>query len=200
MIAILGAFLPEVEPLLGVVPKGVVCHAVGVGLVQAAMGTVKLLERDRPDLVLLVGTAGAFPKARARMHGVYAAARVVLAEPSHAQFPEPMPRALELPVQLAGLPVASVATTLGITTSDSAAEELATRIGCDLEHLELFAVAAACAAAKIPCACVLGVANIVGSDGRTQWASNHRHVSALVAHAVGMALREDPRLPPESNW
>ena len=188
MIAILGAFWPEIEPLLAIAPKGVTCRAVGVGLVEAALGTARFIERERPEFVIFVGTAGAFTRAGVAIGEVYAVNRVVLAEPPAAQFPEPMPRELSLRVQLSGLPLASVATTLGITSSDGAAEELALRLGCDLEHLELFAVASACATANVPCACVLGVTNLVGSDGRAQWASNHRHVSARVADAVRLAL------------
>ena len=70
-----------------------------------------------------------------------------------------------------------VATTLGVTTDDALAEALARGARCEVEHLEAFAVAAACAAASVPFAAVLGVANMVGSQGREQWRKNHRAAS-----------------------
>jgi len=47
-------------------------------------------------------------------------------------------------------------------------------------------VASACAALNVPFAAALGVANVVGSQGRAQWKSGHvvagEKVSRLVSH------------------
>ncbi len=83
-----------------------------------------------------------------------------------------------------------VATTLGITTSDGLAERIAAHSAARFANLEAFAVVEACAAAQVPCAVVLGVTNVVGSQGRGQWLANHVAIAERVARAVEETLAD----------
>jgi nucleoside phosphorylase len=68
---------------------------------------------------------------------------------------------------------ADVATTLAITTDDALANSIAASLRCEVEHLEAFAVAAACLRASVPFAVALGIANRVGSTARDEWRRHH---------------------------
>jgi nucleoside phosphorylase len=109
-----------------------------------------------------------------------------------AAFPEPMSArvdphpAMTAALASAGGSLVDVATTLGVTTDEGLATLLAQRGA--VEHLEAFAVAMACAAKSVPFAAVLGVANVVGSQGRSQWKENHafagRAAAAFIARWI----------------
>ena len=49
------------------------------------------------------------------------------------------------------------------------AATLAESVGADVEHLEAFGVATACAREHIAFGVVLGIANIVGANAREEW-------------------------------
>ena len=112
-----------------------------------------------------------------------------------AAFPEPMSAevgthpAMSAAIAASGGRVADVGTTLAVTTSDALAARLGRVSGALVEHLEAFAVTTACAARGVPFACVLGVANAVGSLGREQWRSHH----AVAAQAAGSFVRAGSR-------
>jgi nucleoside phosphorylase len=91
-----------------------------------------------------------------------------------------------------GARAVTIATTLSITTDDVLAAHLATR--GEVEHLEAFGVARACHAGGIPCAIVLGIANIVGARGREEWQANHVEASARAGEVAACGLA---RWPPE---
>jgi nucleoside phosphorylase len=76
-----------------------------------------------------------------------------------------------------GLCRVRAATTLGVTVDDGAASRMGHE-GFDAEHLEVFAVASACRAARVPFAAVLGVSNRVGSRARDEWREHHHAASA----------------------
>jgi len=175
--------------------------AVGVGLVESAVGTARALAEHRPDVAVLVGTCGAFAGASLASGSVVVGARVRLVDASalagDAEIPAPMPvdepldRVLHDAFAGAGAKSVQIANTVGITVSDVLASKLAAR--SDVEHLEAFAFARACAAARVPCAVVLAVANAVGSRGRAEWLASHVNASAsagaLVYDALGAVLR-----------
>jgi nucleoside phosphorylase len=97
----------------------------------------------------------------------------------------------------AGARAADVATTLAITVNDDAAGFIARESATEVEHLEAFAVAIACAAAGVAFAAVLGVANVVGARAREQWQANHHRAAARAASVVLQWLRDGaPRLTP----
>jgi nucleoside phosphorylase len=141
---------------------------------------------------VLVGTCGAYEGSGLRIGDVVAAKTVCLADggvaEGRAAFPEIMRQRLDLSPDMrasltaAGAREARVATTLGVTTDDACAHRLA-ECG-EAEHLEAFAVASACAAAGVPLAIVLGVANTVGASGRAEWRANHARAGLAATEQV----------------
>jgi hypothetical protein len=82
-----------------------------------------------------------------------------------------------------------VATTLAITTDDVLASRVADAYGCEVEHLEAFAVASACARERVPMAAVLAVANRVGSRARDEWRRHHGAAGKAATDWVAAWLR-----------
>jgi nucleoside phosphorylase len=199
-ILLVAAFHPELaalRPLLGDKLRGrigsfeVAAKAIGIGLAAAAVGTTSRLETLRPRAVVLLGTCGVYPNASLggvgsrtwTLQDVAVARKIKLVEPAveekRAQYPEPMSVVSEadgvMGRAIAGnrARIVDVATTLAITTDDTLASSLAPSTGCQVEHMEAFAVAAACASFGVPFAAALGVANVVGSSAREQWRLHH---------------------------
>jgi futalosine hydrolase len=174
----------------------VVARAVGIGLPMSAVGAAMQLEEWRPRSVVLVGTCGAYEGSGVSLRDVVVARRVRLSDVGVAsglsQLPEPMSTSLDPEARMTealerlGARAVHVATTLAVTVNDEAASRLAQSVGANVEHLEAYSVAAACAARGIPFAAVLGVANVVGSRAREQWRVHHRETAAL---AGGVVLR-----------
>jgi nucleoside phosphorylase len=142
--------------------------------------------------VVLLGTCGAYVGGLG-LAQVAISQRVVLAEPAvargEAAFPDPMrtevmaTEAMGSGLALHGGALVDIATTLAVTTDDALASVLASSTRCQAEHLEAYAVAAACKEQGIPFAAALGVANVVGSVGREQWRANH-HAASKAAVAL----------------
>jgi hypothetical protein len=93
----------------------------------------------------------------------------------------------------AGAKSVQIANTVGITTDDALAGRLAraasgSGVVADVEHLEAFAFARACAVAGVPCATALGIANVVGSTGRAEWLAGHVRASQEAADVAWRAL------------
>jgi futalosine hydrolase len=193
---VLAAFPPELAPLRAALGDGlrrpfgghdVAAEAVGIGLATAAAGAATKLAALRPRGVVLVGTCGAFVDSLS-IGAVAVARRLVLAEPAvargEAAYPEPMSTEVVADAALGealasrGGALVDVATTLAVTTDDALAAQLAAFTRCQVEHLEAYGVAAACAAHGVPFAAALGVANGVGARGREEWRQNHRAASA----------------------
>lgn len=192
------------EPELAALPilSGVECAVVGVGLVEAAAGAARVLEAVKPRAVILVGTAGVYPALATKLpSGRIAVSRTItLASLSVARaaayFPPPVPTSVattpvlrrELATCGSRIPQADVACPLGITRSAAAARTLADATGAALENLEAFAVARASAAAGIPFAAVLGVANVVGPRAHAQWRTHGPAAAAAACARVAAWL------------
>jgi nucleoside phosphorylase len=178
----------------------VVLDTLGVGLVEAAIGMTRCVERHRPAVAVLIGTCGAFAGERHVENGaVVCGAAVHLADASvadgRAALPAPLPAAATFDAAVHAALVAGgarsvqIANTVGITTDDALAVQVAgAGVGADVEHLEAFGFARACAVAAVPCGAVLGVANVVGSAGRSEWLANQASASAHAADAAFDAL------------
>jgi nucleoside phosphorylase len=198
---VVAAFPPELLGLRKVLGDGLrgrigtkeVCAvSVGVGLVRAGCGTVAALQTYRPRAVVLVGTCGAYGHSGLHKGDVVVARSTRLIEPAvlegRAAFPAVAASELDASIALAdaiagtSAPVVDVVTTLAVTIDDELSRALG-RYG-DVEHLETFAVAYACESGRVPFAAVLGVANGVGSIGRTEWASNHEAAGMAAAAFV----------------
>ncbi len=197
-VLLVAAFAPELEGLQSILGGAMraevggllLCaRPVGIGLVAAASGTAARLEALGPHAVVLIGTCGAYPSSGLAIGDIALARTVVLVEPAvlegRAAFPEPMSArvdphaAMTAAIATAGGALVEVATTLAVTTDDGLASNLARRGA--VEHLEAFSVATACAAKNVPFAAALGVANVVGSRGRSQWRENHAAAGQAVA-------------------
>ncbi len=169
--------------------------AIGVGLVEAGIGMTRCIETHRPDLAFLVGTCGALHPLPTG--AVVVASQIRLVEASvlagEAELPAPMPVEAAPPKHLhdvlveAGARSVQIANTIGITITDAHAARLA-REAYEIEHLEAFAFARACASANVPCAIVLAVANAVGAAGRGEWRANHDAASARAGDTLYDAL------------
>jgi nucleoside phosphorylase len=182
-------------------PAVVVMEPIGVGLVDAAIGMTRCLERHRPELALFLGTAGAFAEVGAS--GI-ALGQVVAGRLVHlldaglvagtTSLPGPMAGealldpAMHDALVAAGAVSVQIANTVGVTVDDALASRLSAARGDAVEHLEAFAFARACAALNVRCGVVLGVANTVGARGRGEWLANHTSASASAADVAWAAL------------
>jgi nucleoside phosphorylase len=168
---------------------------VGIGLVEAAIGTAEVLARRSPTHAVFIGTCGA-ARPGLEVGDVVFATTVALVDPvsmfegsavlHRTEHDVAFDPALRDALITAGAKPARVANTMGVTTTD----ELAARVAAhgDVEHLEAFGVVRACARANVECAVVLAVANVVGSSGRDQWKANHVAASARAAEVAFEAI------------
>jgi nucleoside phosphorylase len=207
-LVVVAAFPPELAGLVARLGRRKVgprtpAVPVGVGLVAAAIGTVRVLQELRPRALVLVGTCGAYPAAGLHRDDAIVARRVMLVDPgvvqAKAAFPRPMGLEIDANVALTtalascGAAKADVATTLAVTTDDALAAKTGRRMAVGVEHLEAYAVAYACAEFDVPFAAVLGVANTVGARGRTEWRKGHRAASDVAGRIVAEWIRAGAR-------
>lgn len=161
--------------------------ALGVGFLPAAIAAANLLATERPEALILVGTAGAY-RGGPPVGSVVTARRVGLVSGTAVSGRGYVPRApgpIETDAGLRhalDLPEADVATLLAITTDAGLAEALAAE--WQVEHMEAYGVAAACAAAGVPFAAVLGITNHVGPDAHAEWRANRVAAQSAAAAAV----------------
>ena len=185
---LLAAFPPELCGLDAAPPPGWRAACVGVGAVTAAAATARLLALAPPRRVLFVGTCGAYD-GRLAPGDLLAAAEAVATSLDELEGRAYRPR-LE-PVRWAAgwalparFPPHAVAVPPAITRTAAGAARLAAVAAA--EHLELSGVLAACAAAGVPAAAALAVANRVGPDAHAEWRAGHEAASrALVAALRG---------------
>ena len=180
---LLGAFPPELGPLLTHPPEGWVVACTGVGALSAAVATTSLLGKLRPERVLFLGTCGHYDArlsigdhlwASTAIHSSLAERRGEAYRP--ALETTEWKATLELP-----LPGHEVVVPPAITRTREGAKVLGL-LGA-AEHLELTGVYAACKAADIKVGAALVVVNEVGPDAQAQWHANHVQGSqALVEH------------------
>jgi nucleoside phosphorylase len=179
----------------------VAAEAIGIGLAAAAAGTASAVRTHAPRCVVLVGTCGVYESRGGHLSiaEVVAASRIRLASTAAVEgrgaFPGPMLVGLDpdapLSAAVAGatMPRVGVATTLAITTDDVLATRVANTLECEVEHLEAFAVVAACAAVHVPAAVILGVANRVGGRARDEWLRHHVAAGNAATDLVAAWLR-----------
>jgi nucleoside phosphorylase len=190
-VVVVAAFEPELLAFREALPE-VRAVAVGIGLVDAALGTSALLARGGVDLLVLLGTCGVFHDDDAE--AVIVGSGAVLADPAaalgHAALPEPISARVAIAETFgATTALGEIATTVGVTTSDEAARALAQATRARAEHMEAYAVAKACMMHGARCGVILGAANVVGAQGRAQWRANHVAASARAAAFAARALR-----------
>jgi nucleoside phosphorylase len=202
---ILGAWEPELARFreLAADPSVVslvslVAEAVGIGIVDAAIGITRCVIRHEPTDVAFIGTCGSL-RGFAVGEAVVAES-VMLVDPSidggRAVAVSPLVcslQATDLGDALvgAGARRVKVANTIGVTTNAELAMTLSRAY--DVEHLEAFAIARAAMTTRVPCTIVLGVANEVGPTGSDEWKKNHADVSARMAERLIGALVKTSR-------
>ena len=201
-VLVVAAWEPELErfrTLVDSASSDLTVEPVGIGLVDAAVGMTRCIMQVRPAYVIFIGTGGASPRATLSIHDVVVATAARLVDPTAVEGRAALPFAAdvislegELVDRLfnAGARLGRVWTPLGVTTDDALAQKLGA-LG-DVEHLESYGVARACQAAGVPCAIVLGIANVVGSRGRAEWRDNHVAASARAAEVAHAALSSGP--------
>lgn len=174
--------------------RSVVGQAVGVGLPAAAIGATRCLQAYRPRAAILVGTCGAYQGRGSMLGDVVRARQIQListaALEARAGLPPLVATTCATDARLSnGLGEwaareVDVATTLAVTTDADLARRIADRGACDVEHMEAFSVASACAALGVPFAAIFVVANRVGPTGREEWREHHRSAEQAAASAV----------------
>lgn len=178
----------ELGPLPGV--------GLGVGPVTAGSAAARWLATEKPDAVLLIGTAGAYAGGP-EIGTLVAAGALGLGDSAAAIGLAYVPRAPgELAANLAilaesGLPVARVLTLAAITTDPTLAALHAAN--WEVEHMEAYAVALACAAAGVPFAAILGITNRVGPEAHAQWRANRERVQRAVQNVAARVLAAQAR-------
>jgi purine-nucleoside phosphorylase len=181
---LLSAFEPELAGLDRDPPPGWLVATTGIGAIAAAVETSRLLRELGPGRVLFVGTCGAYDDRLAvgdLLSAASALATSVEETSGRAYRPDAEPRRWSATWRLP-FPAHDVAVPPAITTSSEGARALA-RLA-PVEHLELTGVFAACAAASVPVAAALGVANRVGPDAHAEWKREHARVSASLVEAL----------------
>jgi nucleoside phosphorylase len=183
---LLAAFAPELAGLDAAPPPGWRAACVGVGAVPAAVETARLLAAAAPRRVLFVGTCGAYDD-RLAPGDLLSASEAFATSVEEAEGRAYRP-GVERVRWAAGWALPPrfaphlVAVPPAVTATSEGAAALA-RLGA-AEHLELTGVFAACAAAGIPAAAALAVANRVGPDAHAEWRARHEAVSRALVQAL----------------
>jgi purine-nucleoside phosphorylase len=181
---LLSAFGPELAGLDREPPPGWTVATTGIGAIPAAVETSRLVRELRPRRVLFLGTCGAYDD-RLAVGDLLAAASALATSveetEGRAYRPDAEARRWSATWQLP-LPAHDVAVPPAITLTAEGARALS-RVAA-VEHLELTGVFAACAAAGVPVAAALGVANRVGPDAHAEWKREHARVSAALVDAL----------------
>ncbi|HJN77691.1 MAG TPA: hypothetical protein QGF58_27470 [Myxococcota bacterium] len=161
--------------------------ALGVGPVVVAARMATLLVERRPDAVVLIGTAGAYPGSGLEIGQAVAARRCGLSHGVAAMGLGYVPRR-PAPVEChpeflerVDLPRADVLTVGAVTTDTVLAGRLSD--GWQVEHMEAFGAACACAQRDVPFLAVLGISNVVGPDAHAEWLV-HRNAAQDAARAA----------------
>jgi nucleoside phosphorylase len=170
---------------------------VGFGPGISGATTARGLLAITPRAVVLVGTCGVYPgRGQYQPHDVLVATKVIALDHAvvqgGAEWPTPMSTELQAsPAMVTGLVTgrhrtfaAPVTSPLALTRSDALAASAAAATSAHAECVDALGVASAAVGAEIPFACVLGVANLVGSTGRADWHQFHREAVTQAANAV----------------
>jgi nucleoside phosphorylase len=211
-VLILSAWEPEVASLrrtlarasAQAIARSTVCRPVGVGAIDAAIGAARAIAEIEPTQILFVGTAGGYPSARptpaigavaipatfllastATLRGDgYVPAPMVLRQPATPGLWDQLTR-----VAPQGAAFTIATSPLAITRTAALARRLARDTGAAVENLEVFAVARAAAAAALPMAAILGIANQVGPQAHVEWRQHHLAASKAACAIAWTWLR-----------
>lgn len=169
----------------------------GIGAANAARGATLLLERHRPDAVILAGIGGAYPEAGVAVGGLAAAEKEVYADlgvltkdgllPVSAtgiallsmgrkryfnEFPLDRRLLKQAAKHLADLKAGVFLTVSQVTGTAKRARQLRERYGALCENMEGAAVAQTCAAYGVPLLEIRGISNMVEDRDISGWKKN----------------------------
>jgi purine-nucleoside phosphorylase len=168
----------------------------GVGPVVTAARLAAILAEHKPLAVIMVGTAGAYSQDLA-VGSAVVAERVGLSEGVAAmglgyvpRAPKPIACDPQLMDRLKGARV-SVLTVSAITTDAILAGRLAD--GWQIEQMEAYGAAVACAQANVPFAAVYGISNTVGPNAHAQWLAFRHEAQRQALRVVAPLLNDPPR-------
>jgi nucleoside phosphorylase len=162
-------------------------EVVGIGPVVAAARASAILERRKPDRVILIGTGGSYPGGppintviAGRMVGLsFGVAAMGLGYVPRPPAPVPGDEAT---LDRLALPRHDILTSGAVTTDLTLAKRLSD--GWTVEHLEAYGVAVACQQAGIPFTAVIGISNLVGPDAHAQWLTHRDTAQDAARQAV----------------
>ncbi len=175
---------------------------VGVGSVEAGIGTTRAIADTRPAAVVLVGTAGAYSgmKPILRVGSVALVDVVRLASSAvcrdQAYYPPPLRDRVDLGGALSmaigdasGESIISQAVCpLGITKGPEVAQLFSQDLG-RIENLEAFGVVRAAELHGLPSAVVVGISNRVGPRAHREWLAHGKAAAGHACDAVFAWLR-----------
>lgn len=183
-------------------PSGLAFAAVGCGLVQAAMNSAAIFSalkscgRGLPGAVVFVGSCGSYDHSVPLLTPAVASA-VLLGDSALAlgrgYFPKLMAAKLQPDASLAesilrleprGIEFGVFANPLAVTSDQRLGTILRVELGARFENLELFGVAAACAADSIPWTNLSLVTNHVHRHGHNDWNDNRTRASKFTAAMI----------------
>jgi len=178
-------------------------RTLGVGPLRAALGMARWIATERPSRVLLIGSCGVYGD-RWPPGTAVVGTRLDLADTGavvglgYVPLPlEPLTATHEL-VDPA-LPRCTVRTVMAITSDVHAASHHGQ--AAEVEHMETYGAALACAEAGVPFSVVLGVANRVGPSAHAEWRANReqaeeaaRAVARQWLASAGQFLSLDPAM------
>jgi nucleoside phosphorylase len=186
-------------------PEGISTGIAGVGLVDAAIGTAREIAAHQPSALIFAGTCGAYRESGLSIEDVLVAREVRLGSGDvgrkEMRYPTLLQSRLTCDEELSKIVISrsfntgwegsvrrgTVACTLGVTETDELAATLYEHDRCDGENLE--AVSVLRAAGSIPTAIVLGVTNIVGNGGGSDWRAHYQRMMFTVGHLSAAAVR-----------
>lgn len=159
--------------------SGIATLATGVGPVEAGCAVAAALARERYDLVVNAGIAGAFEGVARVGDGVVVSddtfdlsredgTPIELPDAERIEDVTRSDAALVAALRRRGFPALRGVTVARATTSEATAQRLACR-GAQIESMEGFAVLRACERASVRAVEVRGVSNRVGARERGGW-------------------------------
>lgn len=207
---VLGAFEPEIAPLSKLMPEEqrevVRCRTTGIGIAESAAATARLLLQAETEgkraSVLFIGSAGSLKPLPEQSLSVISS--VTLAESGLSTgvtyLPEAMRRSYAadeslIPELSAALMKAGAVTSisaayspLAITADGKLGERLAEQAAAQIENLELFGIAAACATAGVQWNAICPVTNRIGAAANAEWRASHRAASEALAQLLASSV------------
>ena len=202
---IVGAFEAELAPLRTLLQdrKQVTIDAIGIGLVEAAIGASRAIERLKSTTkealaVLFVGSIGTTNRSVELLSFVGASEAVLVdyvTETKQGYFPEGIVRRIKADEDLLksfsgrdNVTIEPVYSTVSITASEKTGELLSAKTESHFESLELFSVANVCFREGIPWTGLCAVTNYVGPTGHAEWQQNHGTAAERTARLVAQIL------------